>query len=132
MSTREQLAQRALEQRASAYAPYSKYRVGASILAGGQVYDGCNIENAAFGAAICAERVAAVQAAMAGHRTFDAIAIATVNSPPAAPCGICLQVLQEFSGAPSDLQVILVNESGEQSVHTLLELLPHGFGPGLP
>jgi len=98
-------AQRA---RARAYAPYSQFRVGASVLTeGGRVFTGCNVENATFGATLCAERSAVAAMVTAGFRAPLACAVVTGAAPPAAPCGICRQVLAEF--AP-DLVVILASE----------------------
>jgi cytidine deaminase len=98
-------AQRA---RARAYAPYSQFCVGASLLTqGGRVFTGCNVENATYGATLCAERSAVAAMVTAGHRAPLACAVVTGAAPPAAPCGICRQVLAEF--AP-DLLVILASE----------------------
>lgn len=120
------LATRALEARRWAYAPYSRYRVGAALLAtSGKTYDGCNVENAAYPVTICAERVAVFKAISEGEREFIAIAVATENG--GAPCGSCRQVLAEF--AP-DLIVFLVNGRGKVTKQTTLrELLPDAFGP---
>lgn len=94
--------------RAKAYAPYSQFRVGASLLTqGGRVFTGCNVENATYGATLCAERSAVAAMVTAGQRAPLACAVVTGASPPAAPCGICRQVLAEF--AP-DLFVILASE----------------------
>ncbi|MDW8327472.1 MAG: cytidine deaminase [Anaerolineales bacterium] len=120
------LAARAVEARRWAYAPYSRYRVGAALLAAsGITYDGCNVENAAYPVTMCAERVAVFKAISEGERQFIAIAIATENG--GSPCGSCRQVLAEF--AP-DLIVLLVNGRGEVTKQTTLrELLPDAFGP---
>lgn len=119
------LVERAREARERAYAPYSKYTVGAALLtASGEVFTGCNVENAVYPAALCAERVAVTKAVSEGHRDFVAIAIATRNA--GSPCGICRQVMYEF--AP-DLRVILVDDEQVRAEYTLRELLPDGFGP---
>jgi len=120
------LAARALEARRWAYAPYSRYRVGAALLAtSGKTYDGCNVENAAYPATICAERVAVFKAISEGERQFTAIAVATENG--GSPCGACRQVLAEF--AP-DLTVFIVNGRGDVTKQTTVrELLPDHFGP---
>jgi cytidine deaminase len=98
-------AQRA---RVNAYAPYSQFRVGASLLTdGGRVFVGCNVENATFGATICAERSAVVSMVAAGHRAPVACAVVTGAERPVSPCGICRQVLSEF--APN-LLLIMVSE----------------------
>ncbi len=124
--TRRRLIAAALQARQRAYAPYSHYAVGAALLAAdGALFTGCNVENASYGATICAERTAVVKAVSEGVRDFTAIAIATRNA--GSPCGICRQVLFEF--APRII-VILVDEMG-QVVHEgpLTDLLPLGFRP---
>ena len=109
-----------------AYAPYSGFRVGAALLcADGRVFTGCNVENASYGAAICAERTAAVKAVSEGAVKFSAIAIVNAGGGLTFPCGICRQFLYEF--ADDDFRVILKDDSGELSVYTLEELIPHGF-----
>ena len=125
--THENLFRLACEARENAYAPYSKYRVGACILTGdGRTFQGCNFENASYGATICAERCAASCAVAAGQRRFMAIAIAANSA--AWPCGICRQVLREFACGP-DMPVIVGPAGGEFAVKTLSELLPESFGP---
>ena len=125
--TYEQLFDLACRARENAYAPYSKYQVGACILTeGGKTFTGCNFENASFGATICAERCAASCAIAAGERKFTAIAIAANSA--AWPCGICRQVLREFA-CSLDMPVIVGPAGGEFSVKTLGELLPESFGP---
>jgi len=119
------LVERALDSRERAYAPYSGYRVGAALRAvGGEIFCGCNVENASYGATICAERGAVLAAVAAGCQSFEQLAIATESSPPAPPCGLCLQVLVEFC---DDLSILLVNPRGEV-VHTRLSrLIPKPF-----
>jgi cytidine deaminase len=109
-----------------AYAPYSGYNVGAALRAkDGTVYTGCNVENAAYPACMCAERTAVYKAVSEGRREFDLIVVATENG--GSPCGICRQVLFEF--AP-EMQVIMVDLNGKICEDTTLrQLLPHGFGP---
>lgn len=115
---------RAVQQRA--YAPYSKFRVGAAIEAmSGEIYVGCNVENASFGLTICAERAAVVQAVSAGRRQFRRIVVVTDTEPPAAPCGACRQVLAEFG---TDLVVEAVGPSSTKRWR-IRELLPDSFGP---
>jgi cytidine deaminase len=123
----EDLVARALEAQKHAYAPYSGYSVGCAVLAGGAIHAGANMENASYGLALCAERGAVAAAVFAGARQVDAAVVATSSSPPAAPCGMCLQTLTEFAGDPSALRVVLVNQAGERRELTLAELLPHGF-----
>lgn len=121
------LAKKALEMRKNAYVPYSHYRVGAAILTeSGKVYTGCNIENASFGATICAERTAAVKAVSEGETRFSAIAIAGgKNGEFAYPCGICRQFLSEFSDA--SMPVIVIDEDENTAETTLGALLPEMF-----
>ena len=128
------LYEAAVKMRERSYAPYSRFRVGAALLAkDGTVWTGCNIENASYGACNCAERTAFFKAVSEGEKHFSAIAIAggpegaeTLDFCP--PCGICRQVMEEFCG--QDFRIILGNSAGELKVHTLAELLPYGFGPG--
>ena len=123
--TDEKLLQTAVEMMERAYVPYSHYRVGAALLAqDGTVYTGCNVENAAYGNTLCAERTALCKAISEGARTFTAIAIAASGSAP-FPCGACRQSLYEF--AP-DLRV-LVTWDGNVREAMLSDLLPEGFGP---
>lgn len=99
--TREELFEAARKAAYSAYAPYSRFRVGAALLAeDGRVFTGCNVENRSFGLTICAERNAVFQAAAQGALAFSAIAVAALDSPtPVPPCGACRQVLSEFMKA---------------------------------
>ena len=123
--TDELLLEKAREMMNFAYVPYSGYRVGAALLAkDGTVYTGCNIENAAYGNTLCAERTALCKAVSEGAREFTAIAIAGAGSAP-FPCGACRQSLYEF--AP-ELRV-LVTWDGNVREATLAQLLPEGFGP---
>jgi cytidine deaminase len=124
----EQLLTTAREARERAYAPYSKFPVGAALLTkSGQVYAGCNVENASFGLTICAERVAINSAVAAGDRAPVAVAVLTArDTDPAAPCGACRQVLSEFNPR---LKVVLPTSSGGIEVFGLDELLPESFGP---
>jgi cytidine deaminase len=109
--------------RERAYAPYSGYPVGAALLtADGSVYGGCNVENAAYGVTICAERAAVVKAVGMGEREFAAIAVVTKDG--GTPCGECRQVLSEFG---TDIAVIISDVRGHYDVLGLDELLPHLF-----
>ncbi len=123
----ERLFEMACEAMQNSYSPYSNFKVGACILTSdGRTFMGCNFENASYGATICAERCAASCAIIAGARRFAAIAIAAEKAP-AWPCGICRQVLREFS----DLSLpVIVGQCGKGfAVKTLGELLPESFGP---
>ena len=123
--TPEKLCELAKEAMTHAYAPYSGYQVGAALLCkDGTVFTGCNVENAAYGATICAERTAMVKAVSEGHRDFDTIVIAGRSEDYCVPCGTCRQVMMEF--AP-DLTVICLNGKGESKHFALKELLPYGF-----
>jgi cytidine deaminase len=113
--------------RDGAYAPYSLYPVGAAVLCGsGSVYRGCNIENAAYGAAMCAERTALFAAYAAGEREFVALAVIAESDRPVPPCGVCRQVLVELA---ADMPVVLANMDGNTQHTTPRDLLPGAFGP---
>ena len=121
----EALVGAALDARERAYAPYSRFRVGAALLCDdGTVVTGCNVENVSYGLCVCAERTAIGTAVAEGKRHFIALAIATASSPPSPPCGMCRQVLSEFS---DDLPILLVNPRGERARTTLAALFPGGF-----
>jgi cytidine deaminase len=124
---KEKLVQAAIDVRQWAYAPYSGYRVGAALLAdSGEIYDGVNVENAAFPTGTCAERTAIFTAVSQGERQFSAIAV--VSSNGGAPCGACRQVLAEFG---LDTIVFVADDQGKiQQETTVNELLPGAFGPG--
>lgn len=120
MDTLIDLARKA---RNNAYIPYSKFAVGAALLAkSGCIYTGANIENASYGLTICAERTAIVKAVSEGEREFEAIAIAADTEKPVLPCGACLQVMAEFHVG----RVIIGNLTEEKEV-SLSDLLPHNF-----
>jgi cytidine deaminase len=119
------LIEAALRVRGAAHAPYSRFHVGAAVLtASGEVFSGCNVENASYGLTICAERVAVCAAVAAGHKQIAAIAVATAGGH--SPCGACRQVLSEFGPA---MEVLLVDADHPQNVrHTSLDmLLPEQF-----
>ena len=127
--TREELRKAAQAMLARAYVPYSHFPVGAVLeCADGSVFTGCNVENAAYGPSICAERTAVVKAVSEGHRDFARIAIAADTEQFCPPCGVCRQVLSEFAGG--ELEVVLVNNRGEMRTLTLNDLLPYRFGSG--
>jgi len=113
--------------RERAYAPYSRFPVGAAVRAAdGRIFQGCNIENASYGLTICAERVAVFQAVAAGVRQLVAVAVVGPGDEPCRPCGACRQVLREFG---LEMRVITAGEDGPVEVTTLDELLPRSFGP---
>ena len=124
----------AIEQLSYSYAPYSHYKVGAALLAdNGEVYTGCNIENASYSVTNCAERTAFFKAVSEGVRTFQAICIVggmdgelTEYAPP---CGVCRQVMMEFCD-PERFEIILATGREDYRSYKLAELLPLGFGPG--
>lgn len=119
------LREAALRALDNAYAPYSSFRVGAALRTrGGEVVIGCNMENSAYGLAICAETLAVASAVSQGLTDFEEIAIATEDSEPTPPCGACRQVLNEF--APN-IKVSSYTRDGKEAVWTLEELLPHAF-----
>ena len=129
---RDELIRAALDARKNAYTPYSHYQVGAALLAeDGEIFTGCNIENASYGATCCAERTAVFKAVSEGKRRFCSIAIVggLEGEEPvdyAYPCGICRQVLNEFGS--EDFTVIVAKSITDYREHSFRELLPHGFG----
>jgi cytidine deaminase len=124
---RQELIKQALEARQNAYAPYSKYQVGAALLTtNNKIFTGVNVENAAYPDSICAERSAVFSAVSAGEREFEGIVVATRNG--GSPCGSCRQVLSEFG---LDIEVLLVDEEGALiQQKTVRDLLPGAFLPG--
>jgi cytidine deaminase len=123
--TPQELVAAALEARTRAYAPYSNYFVGAALLAAdGSVTLGCNVENAAYPATICAERVALTSAVAQGKRAFAAIAVATANG--GSPCGTCRQVMAELG---LEMTVYIADAEGRYVTTSVRELLPDSFGP---
>ena len=120
----EALVEAARRARSHAHAPYSRYLVGAAVRTrGGQVYAGCNVENASFGATICAERSAIAAMVAAGDRDLAAVAVFTEGAEPGMPCGICRQVLREFG---EDVEVIVATSTDKKRT-TLAALLPEPF-----
>jgi cytidine deaminase len=109
--------------REKAYAPYSRFTVGAALLGkSGRVYTGCNVENASYGLSVCAERVALYKAVSEGEREFEAIAVVTEKG--VSPCGACRQVLSEFG---EGIRIIVADVYGNYRIFTLKELLPSAF-----
>jgi cytidine deaminase len=109
----------------NAYAPYSKFQVGAALRTpSGNIYKGANIENASYGLTRCAEQSAIQAMASHGERTFTEIVVYTEDDPPASPCGACRQILFEFG---KDATVYMVNHKNKLKVFTVRDLLPDGF-----
>lgn len=122
----KELVKLAMQVKENAYAPYSKFRVGSALLTeGGKVFTGVNIENASFGATNCAERTAVFKAVSEGEVKIKAIAIASDSEDFVYPCGICRQVLAEFSDG--DTKVLCSNKKGDYEVYTADELLLKAF-----
>jgi cytidine deaminase len=131
--TAAELEQRALEARSKAYAPYSKFLVGAALQVDGQIFTGVNVESASYPLSVCAERNAIAAAVLAGKHGLEAVAVATEASPPSAPCGGCRQVLREFAADPAKVRITAINPAGERRTWTLAQLLPDSFsGKELP
>lgn len=132
--TDEALILEAKKARERAYAPYSNFQVGAALLTkSGKIYHGCNIENAAYTPANCAERTAFFRAVYDGEREFEKIAVVggvkgTAADELCAPCGVCRQVMMEFCD-PDTFQIILADGKGRYVRYSLKEMLPYGFGP---
>ena len=129
----KKLIEEAIMAREHAYTPYSHFKVGAALLSkSGKIYRGCNIENAGYTPANCAERTAFFKAVSEGELEFEAIAV--VAGPEGgelaftAPCGVCRQVMMEFCD-PKTFQIILAVDKNTYKIMTLEELLPMGFGP---
>jgi cytidine deaminase len=119
------LAAAALAARESAFAPYSKFKVGAAVEdVDGRIHTGCNVENATYGLTVCAERVAIFKAISEGARKFRRVAVAADTDVLTPPCGACRQILWEFCG---DVEVLLVNPRGKTEVFRLAEIFPRAF-----
>ena len=130
----QELIDTAIAKLSYSYTPYSHFKVGAAFLGkNGQIYTGCNIENAAYTPTNCAERTAFFKAVSEGEREFEAICI--VGGPEgkltdyAPPCGVCRQVMMEFC-SPKEFQIILAKGKEDYKIYRLEALLPQGFGPG--
>ncbi len=128
MGRREALRRAALDAVDKAYAPYSTFGVGAAVLTtDGNIYTGANIENASYGATVCAERVAIFHAVHRGEKKISALAVAIADDALPKPCGICRQVMAEF--AADDFTLYLVRHDGSYEAKTLDEVLPFAFTP---
>ncbi len=115
----------ALAARRHAFAPYSKFQVGAAIEdSAGHIHTGCNVENATYGLTVCAERVAVFKAISEGVRQFRRVAVAADTDTLTPPCGACRQILWEFCG---DIEIVLVNPRGKTETHRLRDLFPKPF-----
>lgn len=129
----EKLIDTAIEQLKFSYTPYSNFKVGAALLAkSGEIFTGCNIENASYTPTNCAERTAFFKAVSEGVRDFQAICIVGGKdgnlTEYTAPCGVCRQVMMEFCN-PNTFQIILAVDKERYEIYTLEELMPLGFGP---
>jgi len=124
-ATLDELRRRARGAAAHAYAPYSRFPVGAAVLADAAIHSGANVENASYGLSVCAERNAIFQAVSHGARRIEAICVYTPTSAAVTPCGACLQVIREF--APDALIVCCTDDDGGERRYRLGELLPAAF-----
>lgn len=124
----EELVAAATNARGKAYVPYSGFRVGAAVLAGGRVFPGVNIENASYPVSVCAERNAIAAMIVGGERILEEVVVVTAAGEPTPPCGACRQVLWEF-GHTTDPIVTCVTMGGRRTSQRLSELLPGAFGP---
>ena len=125
--TDQALVEKAFTMLDKSYVPYSHFPVGAALEgADGVIYTGCNVENAAYGSTLCAERTALVKAISEGCRSFTRLAVVGNSADYCWPCGACRQMLREFG---TDLEVLAANREGAYVAISLEELLPHSFGP---
>lgn len=122
----KELIKMALQAQKKAYVPYSKFKVGAALIAeDGEIYTGCNIENAAYSPSVCAERTAIFKAISEGNRKIKTIAV-VANSNYTHPCGVCRQVIREFG---KDATIIVAKSENEYKEYKIDDLLPHSFNP---
>ena len=131
----QKLIEVAKEVRLNAYAPYSKFKVGAAVLgADGNIYKGCNIENASYGATVCAERTALLTMVANGCQSFKAIAVIGAREEPGdgGPCALCRQVMVEFADDMSKTLVISAGQSGHYIIRTVADLYPNAFTKFVP
>jgi cytidine deaminase len=127
-NTVQQLTEAAEAAREKAFAPFSGFRVGAALeTADGEIFTGCNVENASYGLTICAERVAIFKAISEGKRTFTRIAVVADTETLTPPCGACRQIIWEFCG---DVPVVMANIAGKSETLLMSELLPRAFDLG--
>jgi len=124
-ATQRRLLQRARQARKKAFAPFSRFKVGAAVeTPGGRIYTGANVENASYGLTLCAERVAILYAVAQGERRFKRVAVVADSEKLTGPCGACRQIIWEFCG---DAEIILGNLKGKTAVHRMRRLLPLPF-----
>ena len=131
MDINKKLINLAIEARKKAYTPYSKFKVGACLLCkNGEIYTGCNIENASLTPTVCAERTAIFKAIIEGNKDFKKIVVVGGKNEElndfCAPCGVCRQVIREFSKKP---EIIIANSKEDYKIYGMEEILPHSFGP---
>ncbi len=132
-ATLDMMRDRARAVREHAYAPYSKFKVGAAILVDGTIYVGVNVENASYPLSVCAERNAIAAAVAAGGRHLEAVVVCTEAMPPSSPCGGCRQVLREFGADAPVISIAADPEDRTERAWTVAELLPDSFsGAELP
>ena len=126
MVNAQELVMMAVKAKDNAYVPYSGFHVGAALLAdNGKIYTGCNIENASYGATICAERTAITKAVSEGAGRILALAVSSDSDKPTMPCGICRQFINEF--CTPDMPLYLSDYQGQYKAYTFDEILPHSF-----
>ena len=125
------LCLKAVQAKENSYCPYSQFPVGCALLTeDNKIYTGVNVENASYGGAICAERTAIVKAVSEGHKKIKALAVSTNSNKCSSPCGICRQVIREFSESALKLPIIMLDKNGKKYIEmTIDELLPLSFGP---
>ena len=125
----KQLMDKAKEASQNSYSPFSRFAVGAAVIASsGKIYQGCNVENSSFGLTICAERCAIFKAVSEGEKEIRAVAIYSPNSDSCYPCGACRQVMYEFQGDKEEEEIVVVTEKlGELEINKLSYFLPCGF-----
>ncbi len=128
MADWSELIEAAQQAQAQAYAPYSEYHVGSALLSEGKIHAGCNVENASYGATVCAERNAIGSMIKAGGRRIEKLVVVTPSERPKSPCGVCRQVMAEFHHL-GDFEVLSVGSTGEQHRQLFSQLHPQGFGP---
>ena len=124
----DDLVKQAIAAAENSHSPYSKFRVGAALLAeDGSIFCGTNVENASYGLTICAERSAFFAAVTAGYRKFTAIAIVATGATPPAPCGACRQVMAEFCSGDFEIVLATIENPADIQIYTLDNMLPHRF-----